>query len=358
MVDALGLKIGAIFLFFAVSLSGAFSTIYAPPWVLEGATLPVLCALAAGIMMGVAMAHLIPEGDDLLSDAIPQYRLCFALVGLGVTAVLGIEQITIALIAKGHNKKKRNQHMSHDSRISREPPSFLLNQDDEDADLKQPIFFKEEADLLHGDEHHGHGMNSSDRSSHDHHMQRADRQSRNSVASHCHGAEMLADLSQAHSLKDFVSLYALELSVSVHSIILGVDYGLERKSSTLIALTIALAFHQCIEGIALGAAVANLRSMLSEKKVITFMVFFASTISMGVIIGIISSFQGESSATKTVQGVFSGLAAGSLLYVSLAEQVSSYFNRPDLEDQLGTKVMMVLAFLSGFGAMAALAAWE
>lgn len=71
MVDSVAIKIGMIFLYFAVSLGGAFGTIYAPPWLLEGATLPVLCALAAGIMMGVAMVSL-PFACCLTADPTPR----------------------------------------------------------------------------------------------------------------------------------------------------------------------------------------------------------------------------------------------------------------------------------------------
>jgi zinc transporter ZupT len=73
------------------------------------------------------------------------------------------------------------------------------------------------------------------------------------------------------------------------------------------------------------------------------MTIFASSISV---------CGGESEAADTIQGVFSSLAAGSLLYVSLCEQVG------DLEDQVGTKLLMIIAFCLGFAAMALLAIWE
>lgn len=378
MFDSLGIKIGMIFLYFSVSLGGAFCTIYAPPWLLEGATVPVMCALAAGIMMGVALAHLIPEGDDLLEDAVPGYRLAFALVGAGVTGVLCIEHVTIAIISKGHKKKKlENQSMRSHEGSRRIGNGISIDDHNHGHDHGH-------SDHDHVHEHdHGHTLNESLLHSgdfsvgsrgieqiplnlHDHDHQHggegcaADHHHshRHSVAEHNHGFEVLGDLAGATSLRDFVALYALELSVSVHSIILGVDYGLTTDTSTLLALTIALTFHQTIEGIAMGAAIVNFKDKMPPTKIITFMVFFASTISIGVIVGIICSFQGESGAADTLQGVFSSLAAGSLLYVALTEQVSTYFDREDLEDQLGTKLMMIVAFGVGFAMMASLAIWE
>lgn len=57
MGDTLGIKIGMIFLFFAVSLGGSFVPIFAPKRMLEGATIPVLCSLSAGTMLGVALVR-------------------------------------------------------------------------------------------------------------------------------------------------------------------------------------------------------------------------------------------------------------------------------------------------------------
>ncbi|RYH05323.1 hypothetical protein EON65_45030, partial [archaeon] len=39
------------------------------------------------------------------------------------------------------------------------------------------------------------------------------------------------------------------------------------------------------------------------------------------------------------------------------EQVATYFNKPELEDQLGIKLSMIAAFVFGFGAMSLLATW-
>lgn len=299
---------------------------------------------------------MIPEGDDLLADAIPGYRLAFALVGVGVTAVLAIEHITIAIIARGHKNKHKHRPLSTDEHKHVQDP--LPSSDFSEFSHGSRGIEQLPIDHDHGHGHdagHEHGDECNGNEEEDHHHSR---HGRFSVASHNHGLDVLEDISKAHSLKDFVALYALELSVSVHSIILGVDYGLETKSSTLLALTVALTFHQTIEGIAMGAAVVNMKDAMSDRKIMTFMIFFASTISIGVIIGIISSYRGESGAADTLQGIFSSLAAGSLLYVSLSEQVSTYFGRADLEDQLGTKLMMIAAFGLGFAAMAGLAVWE
>lgn len=215
-------------------------------------------------------------------------------------------------------------------------------------DLLQPIGCV----IVAGGEHHhsGDGDVECANPNHDH--------SKHEEHHHTHGTEVLDELMKANSFKDLVALYALELSVTVHSVILGIEFGLEKEYKTLAALSIALAFHQTIEGIAMGAAITNFKDVMTQTKIITFMVIFASTISAGVIIGLGMSFQHDADDREAIQGVFAAIASGTLMYVSLSEQVATYFNKPELEDQLGIKLLMITAFAFGFGAMALLATWE
>ncbi|RYH06474.1 hypothetical protein EON65_42830 [archaeon] len=200
--------------------------------------------------------------------------MAFALCGLGIILVLAVEQITIALIAKWKAGKK-----DRSSKDLLQPIGCVINSSD-------------------GEHHHHSGDGDVECSNPDHdHSKHEDHH-------HNHGTEVLDELMKANSFKDLVALYALELSVTVHSIILGIEFGLETDYKTLVALSIALSFHQTIEGIAMGAAITNFRDVMTQSKIITFMVIFASTISTGVIIGLGASFYQEADDTETIQGVF------------------------------------------------------
>ena len=59
MGDIVGVKIGMIFLFFAVSMIGSLIPIFSPKWLTEGPMIPILCSLSAGTMLGVALVRIL-----------------------------------------------------------------------------------------------------------------------------------------------------------------------------------------------------------------------------------------------------------------------------------------------------------
>jgi hypothetical protein len=69
MGDLLALKVGMLFGYFIISIGGAIVPLLAPAWMLDGSTLPVLCALSAGTMLGVALVILFIYHSYALSIA-------------------------------------------------------------------------------------------------------------------------------------------------------------------------------------------------------------------------------------------------------------------------------------------------
>lgn len=289
--------------------------------------------------------HLLAEANDDLSTA-TSYSLAFALSGAGFVLVLTLEQLTIAGILSWREARRREKmSQSTDPAKIEQGTSAKAVELGEAGDLSKKT--NSDAELLN---------NTAPECSTDccAHEECACVEE----VGHNHGLEVLGDLQEVKSLRDLVFLYALEISVSVHSVILGVEFGLTTSRNTLFALCIAMTFHQTLEGIAVGASVATFKKVLEKWKMVVFMLIFAFTVSIGVIIGIGVSFQGQSDAGETTQGVFSSLASGTLLYVALCEQINIYFNREDLHDQVFTKIYMIIGFSVGFGCMAALATWE
>jgi zinc transporter ZupT len=275
-----------------------------------------------------------------LSEFIPNYRLAFGLVGAGAVLVLTIEQISITLMSVWKYKPAHttttissttfieSETISSNTTDSVPGTTIATSDNSKEVDLELAVVATE-----HEDTSQCH-------------------------CEHAHTADVLDGVTKAHNFKDLMFLYSLELSVTVHSIILGVEFGLETNWMTLVALAIAMSFHQTIEGIAMGAAIANLPSALSDWKLVGVLLIFASSISIGVIIGLGSSFGQESDAGEITQGVFSCLAAGSLLYVSFCEQLAVCFNKEELERNLGLKIAMIIAFSLGFASMSVLSIWE
>ena len=62
--------------------------------------------------------------------------------------------------------------------------------------------------------------------------------------------------------------------------------GHDDEVSTLRALVIAMTFHQFFEGVGLGAVMSSLRLKLGTVKVVVFALVFATTLSLGICIGL------------------------------------------------------------------------
>lgn len=67
--------------------------------------------------------------------------------------------------------------------------------------------------------------------------------------------------------------------------------------------------------------------------------------------------QEETQAQLAAKGVATAFAAGSLLYISLAEMVGGYFSDADVLDSPKLIILMVLSFAVGCTFMAVIAFW-
>ena len=123
----------------------------------------------------------------------------------------------------------------------------------------------------------------------------------------------------------------MEAGCIFHSVLIGLGLGvtvLARRQ--VLALTLALTFHQMLEGVSLGAIVAA--SRFPGRKAVGMVAAYAVTTPLGVLLGIAvaSTYDADGTAARTVQGVLNGVSAGMLLYISLIQQLSEDFTRSDL----------------------------
>lgn len=271
-------------------------------------------------MLGIGLTHLLPDADDDLSEILPDYKLAFAFTAFGVVLNLTLEQVALIYLASRKLARENISGASSNSDIINITNEKLLSITEQDSSANKESAGSDEA------------------------------------------AEMVASLVQAEGLRELVALYAMELSVSVHSIIIGADIGLLAGSdslATLVALICAISFHQCVEGLGLGAVLRSVREHdhASRAKLVVFVTLFTCSAPVGIVIGICTSSQGESDAGTAAKGAANALAAGSLLYISLTEMVASYFASPDLVHRPVLKLMMVAAFFLGVASMAVIAIW-
>lgn len=399
MVDSIvGLQIGAALVMFIVSLAG----VGLPFMQREYKETDLVCtakSCSAGVMLSLALVHLLGEANEMLEEEGPDFPLSYALTTAGVVLVLAIEQFTLAwaqhnMAAAGIGADTKKTEMTIISSSSVPYQKTIVDIPCTDENCEDNInntngtAYADDCGLVACD-HHDHDHSHSH--THEVHEELNDPQDgkdaavsvtvkKRSITSNSTDRssssaptqavlsttvddelDILGNLLKSSSLKDVVTCYIMEMSIAIHSFIIGVDLGLlgSNEKTTLITLIFAIAFHQFIEGVGLGTTISASRHSLGSRKLIVFVGIFSSTISIGIILGIVLkvSHDGESRRAILAKGVANCFAAGSLLYISLTEMVSSYFANPSLAQKPLLRVYMVSSFALGCFAMTLLAIW-
>ena len=143
----------------------------------------------------------------------------------------------------------------------------------------------------------------------------------------------------------------MEAGCIFHSVLIGLGLGvtvLARRQ--VLALTLALTFHQMLEGVSLGAIVAA--SRFPGRKAVGMVAAYAVTTPLGVLLGVAvaSTYDADGPAARTVQGVLNGVSAGMLLYISLIQQLSEDFTRSDLTSDGALRAAMCVGAPAPWGA--------
>ena len=458
---SISLRIGSVFIIFAASACGVCLPFTVKVNEKQETTLfKCMKTCAAGIMLGIALMHLLPDADSVLAGIVPSYGLAFALTAAGIVLNLALEQIAfIWLAAKKKAKRNRNQQMEMKS-------AQIVPMQSTGRDMTKSISSKGkkihvdsakslemlEINVEHGEHcgfvkcehgngdleesggggamldlnipfagvghsHHAHnqshshttvprceprdeendqpesegsagGRNTSIRLSNNRSDAAVNESSEQQqlekdvdTSSSARGQmmvdivtsaaaeetnsnkdeiELLDSLMEANGMRALITLYVMEMSISVHSIIIGVDMGMLSGRSqlpTLISLICAISFHQFVEGMGLGTILRSMRHATGNTKVVIFVLMFAMTTPIGIIIGICTSSLPQTNAQEAAKGVANSLAAGSLLFISLTEMVANYFTSPDLIGRPEVKLKMLAVFALGVTFMAVIAIW-
>ena len=272
--------------------------------------LVLIRCMAAGIILGVAIMHLMADGQQFLQTqvSLATYPLGLLFLGVGIFITLGIDQIAMSSMANAIANGMKERHGGASDHIE---GSGILNGGSKD-------YSKD----------HGKTVNN--------------------------GGGAITEADQ----KALVKAYILEAGVAVHSVILGFGLGTMRKTTAIEVLLIVLIFHQVLEGIGLGTVMAE--TCLTARMKIIFAIIFGLTLPVGALFGIaIKQTAGNSPQGDIIEGIMNTLAAGSLVYTSMVEMIASEFQF-SVNAQNATGAMKGLMFLSltgGFGIMSILAIW-
>eukprot|EP00877_Chromochloris_zofingiensis_P006292 jgi/Chrzof1/1916/Cz10g26060.t1 len=160
------------------------------------------------------------------------------------------------------------------------------------------------------------------------------------------------------NVRQYVTAYTMELGCIFHSVIIGVGVGTITGSQQLVVtLMIAIAFHQALEGLALGSVLALCD--FSKLKKVAMLVLYSITAPLGIAVGIAitSSYDPGSEVSRAVQGTLNGVSGGMLLYIAMYQLIAEEFSREDLLVKPKLRLGMYASLLLGAACMCILGIW-
>lgn len=280
---SLQLRIASIFILFCASLLGVVLPLYfsssdssgeetaaSHKSMAESDGFRITRTFAAGVMLGVGFIHLLNDGVDKLTSVSLDYpSLGFTLATVGAMIVLGFEQIAVMLIGRVDVGSIKLSELKH---------------------VEAGRGTDNELEVLGSDTIRG-------------------------SCDHNHAIDMIAG---SDSFSVIVKAYMMEISVAIHSVIIGIALGSlggPDNIQSLQALLIAICFHQFFEGLGLGTVIKAASLQLGMKKIIIFAVTFALTVPIGVMVGIVVTddqalIDGPTDSQLYTTGCLNSIAAG------------------------------------------------
>lgn len=315
-------------------------------------TLSFLSCFAAGVFLATGVLDLLPSvRNDLGSvlngmDIITFFPVAEFVMMFGLFLILIVEQVVISVKEKhiqedsartpllGPSTNAPTNHNHQGTRpVIRRAFSHSVTSDHSitgisDEPLQGSGCFTED----HGFEHH-----SSQQTYHHNRCRHEDREQsldkEQEETDHIHALP-----EHEHSrLRSLLLIVAL----SLHSIFEGLAVGLQKKSEEVIGIFAALVIHKSVLSFSLGMNLVQ--SKLSHGGVFRSVLFFSLTAPVGVGIGLAITDLWDSNISTLVQGILTGIACGTFLFVTFFEVLPAEFNCPDV------RLLKVLFLLLGFG---------
>lgn len=159
--------------------------------------------------------------------------------------------------------------------------------------------------------------------------------------------------------KSLLSFWMLEVACVFHSIFIGLSLGMipiSSMSNTYTSLTIALCFHQVLEGVSVGNLSNELH--MSNIKVVLSAFVYSIAAPSGIVIGMCIDKNLVANETSTIIVLsFQGFAAGMLLYVALFQLIAEELRKKNTHTKVNQKMSLYIALLCGVSSMSIIALW-
>mmetsp|Transcript_59307 Transcript_59307/g.105421 ORF Transcript_59307/g.105421 Transcript_59307/m.105421 type:complete len:317 (-) Transcript_59307:70-1020(-) len=266
---------------------------------LEATWFQLTRVLCTGLVVGVALMHVLGDAQEYLSP-VSDYPVADAACLVGIFAMVAIKEL--GMMCMNYLK----QHA---------PPG--------DSALEKGLLDHSEPSLGH---------------------------------THSIPSIELHDINFTNPFQRFI-VYMMETSIMVHSVLVGVALGVLQKRVAILSLSAALLFHQFFEGLALGAVAV--KSEFSFKSSWHLLLTFTASCPGGAVLGIVfaNQYDPKDSRTAWTLGLLNAVAAGTLLHIGLVELLPEDFAHKQHSGRKPHTLMRLLALFVGGAIMAVLAIW-
>jgi solute carrier family 39 (zinc transporter), member 1/2/3 len=287
----------------------------------------VLKSISCGVIIGVALIHLLPDGEESLSEHY-SYPVAALMTGVGIVLSLAMEQFTMWIVTTSPaHQDEEHHHDHHDSLL----------------------------------DHHDHNHRKSHERTLDYLSKTRSASTAEMIAtkrgqSVCEADLIVQVFADANDTRTLLKAYILECAIAVHSIIMGISLGGMGSGETgsIKVLMIAFSIHQFLEGISLGCAISS--ADLPTSRTVGLILFFICALPVGILIGIGISSE-ETLTSSVIEGVINSIAAGILIYVSMVEMMAEEFGNEIVRNNYLLKTQMIIGIALGIAGMAVLAIW-
>lgn len=279
----------------------------------------VCLAFSAGVILSLALVHILPESLHLTETLIPMdsghhgaYPVGAVMVLLGVLLMYLVEQVLLSQ----HERKCIHTVINAGAEI---PPEVEGGVDDNSKTLQSQ---SRPAAIPETDAKH----------------------------------RCWNEPPESATWKTQTNAYTVEFGCIYHSVLIGLGLGVTTNDvQQAVALTIALCFHQLLEGLGIGFIL--LRGF-SLRKTVMMVIIYALTAPLGVCIGIgiAQSYEEESTISRAVQGTLNAVSAGMLLFLSIGQIMAETLSLRE-RGQSKTGWFVFAGLVLGSSTMCVLAIW-
>lgn len=336
----------------------------------------ILRALSAGVILALALIHVIPDGAADLESAV-DYPVASCCVVFGVLAMVIIENTSRSFL-------RGSGACSHHHGPEPEP----AESDGEEKHVHAPDGHS------HSHSHTRNGLAASSASgavcTHSEHIPIAadvppsgprvafvayrhdeEQPHTHSCVAVNNAANWASNPAHAHvpgfpskdneAISNQIMAYMFELGCVIHSFLIGIALGVTvGDRNQAIALLMALIFHQGLEGVGLGSVVVKASFTMTKAVIMIGTYSIMTPLGVAIGIGIAGTYDPESKTALVVQGVLNSISGGLLLYISLVQMIAEDFTRSDVSKAgaWGLRLATYAALTFGAICMAIIAIWN